>query len=120
MFLANVGKVTRRETAAGLMAMLAHSHGHVDGHASTCPVCAGARRQRVWLGPRPPDDALPHAGRAPLGTVPTPKGDYAFEVAGSSVRFGMGVSREVGMDAVNLGLRRVLLMTDPHVRGACA
>lgn len=47
-----------------------------------------------------------------------PAGDYAFEVAGSSVRFGSGVSREVGMDVQNLGMTKVLFMTDPNVRHA--
>jgi len=39
--------------------------------------------------------------------------DYAFEMAASSVRFGAGVTREVGADLAELGVRRVLLVTDP-------
>ena len=41
--------------------------------------------------------------------------DFAFEMAVSSIRFGMGVTREVGMDLAEMGARRVLVMTDPLV-----
>ena len=39
--------------------------------------------------------------------------DTAFEMAVSSVRFGAGVTREVGMDLADLGTRRALVITDP-------
>jgi hydroxyacid-oxoacid transhydrogenase len=39
--------------------------------------------------------------------------DTAFEMAVSSVRFGAGVTREVGMDLADLGARRALVITDP-------
>ena len=42
--------------------------------------------------------------------------EIAFEMAVSSVRFGAGVTREVGQDLVDLGVRRVLLLTDATVR----
>jgi len=42
--------------------------------------------------------------------------DTAFEMSASAVRFGSGVTREVGMDAVDRGLRRVMVVTDPTVR----
>jgi hydroxyacid-oxoacid transhydrogenase len=41
--------------------------------------------------------------------------DTAFEMAASSVRFGTGVTREVGLDLSDLGARRVLVVTDPVV-----
>jgi len=41
--------------------------------------------------------------------------DYAFEMAASAVRFGAGVTREVGMDLAELGARLVLVLTDPGV-----
>jgi hydroxyacid-oxoacid transhydrogenase len=39
--------------------------------------------------------------------------ETAFELAASNIRFGAGVTREVGMDLADLGARRVLLVTDP-------
>jgi hydroxyacid-oxoacid transhydrogenase len=39
--------------------------------------------------------------------------DIAFEMAVSSVRFGVGVTREVGMDLADLGATRALVITDP-------
>ena len=43
------------------------------------------------------------------------RGDTAFEMAVSSVRFGVGVTREVGMDLKEMGVRRALVITDPIV-----
>jgi hydroxyacid-oxoacid transhydrogenase len=42
-------------------------------------------------------------------------GEIAFEMATSSLRFGVGVTREVGMDLVDLGVRTALIVTDPQV-----
>ena len=39
--------------------------------------------------------------------------DTAFEMAVSSVRFGVGVTREVGMDLAEMGARLVMVVTDP-------
>jgi hydroxyacid-oxoacid transhydrogenase len=39
--------------------------------------------------------------------------EIAFEMAPSAVRFGAGVTREVGMDLADLGVDRVLVLTDP-------
>jgi hydroxyacid-oxoacid transhydrogenase len=42
--------------------------------------------------------------------------DIAFEMAVSSIRFGKGVTREIGMDLAELGVKHVLVMTDPVLR----
>src|SRR5579885_3381220 len=44
------------------------------------------------------------------------RNETAFEMATSSVRFGAGVTREVGMDLADLGARQVLVLTDPMLR----
>ena len=41
--------------------------------------------------------------------------DIAFEMAASNIRFGVGVTREVGMDLADMGAHRVLVVTDPIV-----
>lgn len=43
--------------------------------------------------------------------------EYAFEMAASSVRFGVGVTREVGLDLVDLGVKRALVITDANLLG---
>jgi hydroxyacid-oxoacid transhydrogenase len=42
--------------------------------------------------------------------------EYAFEMATSSIRFGFGVTREVGAELVDIGKKRVLVFTDPNLR----
>ncbi|KAF7854556.1 hypothetical protein EAF04_010365 [Stromatinia cepivora] len=71
---------------------------------------------------QPTSNLLHHAKRnlqrnyaTPLDT--TRQKEYAFEMAASSIRFGPGVTKEVGMDFRNLGSKRVLVVTDQVVRG---
>jgi hydroxyacid-oxoacid transhydrogenase len=42
--------------------------------------------------------------------------DYVFEMAASAIRFGVGVTREVGFELAELGARKVLVVTDPTLR----
>jgi hydroxyacid-oxoacid transhydrogenase len=41
--------------------------------------------------------------------------DYAFEMATANIRFGPGSTREVGMDIAELGLKRVMVITDANM-----
>ncbi|MCJ1245370.1 hypothetical protein MMC30_002574 [Trapelia coarctata] len=41
--------------------------------------------------------------------------EYAFEMAASSIRFGPGCTKEVGMDFKNMGVKRVCVVTDVNV-----
>jgi len=41
--------------------------------------------------------------------------DSAFEIATSNIRFGPGTTGEVGGDLAELGIRRALVLVDPHV-----
>ncbi len=42
--------------------------------------------------------------------------EYAVQMAASNLRFGAGVTHEVGMDCVDLGLKRVAVFTDENLR----
>ena len=46
--------------------------------------------------------------------------DTAFEMSASAVRYGVGVTREVGFDVADRGLRRVMVVTDPLLRTLAA
>jgi hydroxyacid-oxoacid transhydrogenase len=41
--------------------------------------------------------------------------EIAFELAQSAIRFGAGVTAEVGFDLADLGVRRAMVLTDPRV-----
>ena len=43
------------------------------------------------------------------------KNEYAFEMASSSIRYGDGVTKEVGLDVVNLGIKNLVVITDKNV-----
>src|SRR5215208_5075201 len=53
-----------------------------------------------------------HAGYLVPSTVVS-MNDSAFEMAAAAIRFGVGVTREVGLDLADLGVRNVLVVTDP-------
>lgn len=44
-----------------------------------------------------------------------PEADYAVEMACSNIRYGPGVSQEVGKDLINLRAKKVLVVTDKNV-----
>jgi hypothetical protein len=41
--------------------------------------------------------------------------EVAFEMAASNIRFGEGVTKEVGFDLKNMGASNVLVFTDPNL-----
>ena len=44
--------------------------------------------------------------------------DTAFEMATSGIRYGAGITAEVGMDLADMGLHRVLVVTDANLAGS--
>jgi hydroxyacid-oxoacid transhydrogenase len=50
------------------------------------------------------------------GTAAKPTTEYAFEMATSTIRFGSGVTAEVGYDFASMGARNVLLVTDATLK----
>ncbi|XP_045717027.1 hydroxyacid-oxoacid transhydrogenase, mitochondrial isoform X2 [Phyllostomus hastatus] len=50
-------------------------------------------------------------GISPSGKIT----DYAFEMAVSNIRYGAGVTKEVGMDLQNMGAKNVCMMTDKNL-----
>ena len=41
--------------------------------------------------------------------------EYAFEMAASSIRFGRGVTREIGMDLAEMRVQNVMVLTDARL-----
>nr|OQO19683.1 hypothetical protein B0A51_10698 [Rachicladosporium sp. CCFEE 5018] len=60
----------------------------------------------------------PYAGKVRSLATPvdfSQQKEYAFEMAASSIRFGPGCTKEVGMDFKNMGAKKVMVVTDSVV-----
>ncbi|KAJ3205470.1 Hydroxyacid-oxoacid transhydrogenase, mitochondrial [Dinochytrium kinnereticum] len=56
-----------------------------------------------------------HNEKRALTTAPEDDREYAFEMASSNIRYGVGVTKEVGMDFRNLKSKKVAVFTDPNL-----
>src|SRR5439155_5828948 len=59
---------------------------------------------------------LDRARAGPRCIMPSMNNETAFEMAVSNIRFGAGVTREVGSDLKDLGVRTALVFADPKLR----
>jgi hydroxyacid-oxoacid transhydrogenase len=84
--------------------------GSIGSHSSTCP--CHSNPSHVHLNPRL--QTLQPTRRKYATPVDSSK-EYAFEMAVSSIRFGEGCTLEVGMDVQNMGIKKVLVLTDKTV-----
>jgi len=73
----------------------------VRAASCSCPAHSQAFSAPSWITKRPPA-ASPHTGAK----------DYAFEMACSNVRYGPGVTQEVGADMAALNAKNVGVFTD--------
>lgn len=65
---------------------------------------------------QPSSPILDHAKRSIATPGQSPRStEYAFEMAASSIRFGPGCTKEVGMDLKNMGAKKVCVVTDVNV-----
>ena len=43
--------------------------------------------------------------------------DTAFQMAASNIRYGQGITAEIGMDLQDMGVKRTLVIMDPNLVG---
>ncbi|GJE84391.1 iron-containing alcohol dehydrogenase [Phanerochaete sordida] len=79
---------------------------------SACP-CHGCRSGGVHNPMQAIQQMRKYA--TPVDAKP-PQKEYAFEVAAANLRFGEGVTREVGMDLKNMKATKVAVFTDPNIK----
>ncbi|PWN48123.1 putative alcohol dehydrogenase [Violaceomyces palustris] len=98
-------------------------------HSAGCPChgCSTARQGGVNMiraginmiskhGSQPGTNSRGYATPVDLAS----QKEYAFELAASNIRYGEGVTKEVGMDMANLKAKKVGVFTDTTVRGLTA
>ncbi|KAF3933736.1 hypothetical protein ABW19_dt0205569 [Dactylella cylindrospora] len=99
---------TARNRALGLMRAINHTN-------KTCPCHGDASHHHAHEHSRHATNML-RQGRTYATPVDTSQQkEYAFEMAASSIRFGPGATKEVGMDFANLQVKKVLVLTDKTV-----
>lgn len=89
---------TVRQRATSLLRTIQNHSGNCPCHACTSSAIAG----------------LGAVAARKLASAP-PLKEYAFELAASNIRYGNGVTREVGMDFKNIGAKKVAVFTDSNV-----
>lgn len=86
-----------RRRIVDLFQTIANASCRCPAHSQTGPI--------HFLGPK----------QSSSKTASTRNKEYAFEMACSTIRYGPGVTEEIGMDMVNMKAKKVCVMTDPYV-----
>ncbi|ANB13545.1 alcohol dehydrogenase ADH4 [Sugiyamaella lignohabitans] len=86
---------------------------HAQKHPPACP-CHGCTGKAVGAGLKSAASTM-LAQRAFGASRNAVEADYAFEMSFSSIRYGLGVTREVGYDFKHLGADKVALFTDKNL-----
>ncbi|KAJ6160870.1 Hydroxyacid-oxoacid transhydrogenase [Penicillium chermesinum] len=81
-------------------------------HPPNCPCHSNPNHHHHHKTPSMMQNARRHLA-TPVD--PSREKEYAFEMAASSIRFGPGATKEVGMDFKNMGAKRVCIVTDSNV-----
>eukprot|EP00051_Salpingoeca_urceolata_P033130 m.19106 g.19106 ORF g.19106 m.19106 type:complete len:486 (-) comp5877_c0_seq1:86-1543(-) len=100
--------MSRVQAIKGLMGAVAGANCRCPAHQSM----AGPATVRRVPSRRP--SAVTPTSSFAAGTA-QPDHDYAFEMSTSSLRFGPGVTQEVGMDLKNMGAKKICVVTDSNV-----
>ncbi|KAK3691474.1 hypothetical protein LTR37_018671 [Vermiconidia calcicola] len=85
----------------------------INSGTTACPCHSNPAHHHQHAPPNP------FAGRRRSLATPVDRSqqkEYAFEMAASSIRFGPGVTKEVGMDFTNMGAKKVMVVTDGTVQ----
>ncbi|KAF9160689.1 Hydroxyacid-oxoacid transhydrogenase, mitochondrial [Actinomortierella ambigua] len=99
---------SKKATVQSLMALLSRS--------CTCPAHGGMphppHSPSSLLKPQQQSGSRYQASTAAAANM---EREYAFEMATSTMRFGIGVTQEVGMDLAQMKARRVMVLTDANL-----
>lgn len=111
---------TRAAKAANLLRTIQYTNPPscpCHGENKSLPPSRGA--SNVLMAKTPRDSLHSHGAlKMSISSISQTKREreYAFEMAASAIRFGPGVTKEIGMDFKNMGVRKVCVITDSTVK----
>eukprot|EP01111_Echinosteliopsis_oligospora_P013778 TRINITY_DN5030_c0_g1_i1.p1 TRINITY_DN5030_c0_g1~~TRINITY_DN5030_c0_g1_i1.p1 ORF type:complete len:488 (+),score=151.97 TRINITY_DN5030_c0_g1_i1:301-1764(+) len=89
----------------------------VHRHGPGCPChmigCSPQNLQYHRYNQTHPHENIVRGQMRTYSSTARPQNDYAFEMATSTIRYGAGATREVGMDVKDMGAKHVVVFCDP-------